>query len=222
MAIEHIRILEDENGNEYVDPQGRRKYTEKEPIRPTQQKKLPSGGAPWRMVVVKDTPPVFDGEIYQRYEAGYEIKRDRVIHKFELRIVPNAEEILEYRIDNIFEKKRNALLKQAGIPALQLQEYAYAVEEAKEALDIAVRESRQIERGEFLYLDAAVGVTINPISNKPVTNPLESAKLILEKDKEYKRHMSFIRRDRLKFKNEVRKMASLEEKIKAVNKKNEE
>lgn len=210
--VRHIRVYGDEKGSEYVSPKGEMKYSPN-PIRPSEQKKLPSGGAPWRKVVVEDVPVDWDQEIYQRFGPEYEIQKDRVIERWHLEPVPRAEQILEKRVDLAAEKKREEALENMGATSLQLQEYELVREQAEKALKLAQQENRDILAGEFPMLDADVDVTINPATNTTVSSPLEAARVVLEKRKQLALHFSVIRKERLHSKHAIRSLKSLEEKL---------
>lgn len=129
----------------------------------------------------------YDKELYQRFGPEFEWDKDFLYRIFKIEPVPAAKEILLNKLLTAFTActSSSTLENYTGLPYKQ---NAYILEEAKQAIDIAINENRLIETQEFPMLDLLVDNFHNPyLKTNKIHSVLEAAQMIVRMEKEDKK-----------------------------------
>jgi hypothetical protein len=136
----------------------------------------------------------------------YSVVNGRPRETWSYSFIPAARENMLIAVDNYAEDVREYIATR--FPG----QYAEYEEVYREALEVqSLPPEQQIQPGNYLFLDADIGVTYSPILNRVVQNVREAADLVLETRNQWKIYGGEIRRNRLRVKNMIKNASTDQE-----------
>jgi hypothetical protein len=145
-----------------------------------------------------------DPEIEQMGTPQVVVEENLAVEVYSYTFVPGARDAMLRKIDGQAEVQREFYITAA--PG-QVMEYDEAYRQAQTVVATAPNRPEGFERGEFPFLDADVGVTVNPTTSEPVQTILEAAQLVVATRRSWEQMGSQIRVKRLAAKAAIRAAA---------------
>jgi hypothetical protein len=143
----------------------------------------------------------------ERFEAAttpvYSIVNGRPIETWQYTFIPAARENMIKAVDDYAEARRIELATQH--PG-QYEEYNEVYREAVEV--VALDPNATIPAGQYMYLEADIGVTYSPLVQRAVQTVREAADLVIATRDNWRYFGADIRKNRLNFKKLIRDAAS--------------
>ncbi len=116
----------------------------------------------------------FDPDVFERHGPRFTVTATEVVEEYWLAFRADARQAMLDKVDARAEKERARVVAVLAGEALELEE---TLREAKAAL--ALPPADPIEPGDFPFLDADVGNTVNPETDQPVRSVREAAQVVM-------------------------------------------
>ena len=141
----------------------------------------------------------FDPEIFERRGPRFTVTETEVVEEYWLAFRADARKAMMDKVDARAEKERARVVAILAGEVLELEE---TLREAKAALALPAAEP--IEPGDFPFLDADVGNTVNPATDQPVRSVREAAQVVMAKRDAWLQRGAALKKLRLETRRAIR------------------
>ncbi|MBK8909039.1 MAG: hypothetical protein IPM60_14430 [Rhodospirillales bacterium] len=156
-----------------------------------------------RPVRVDDVEPGYDPGIFERHGPEFTVGADEVVERYRLRFRVDARDGMAARVDARAEAERARVVAVLAGETIELQETLREAEAVKALPPDAI-----IDPADYPFLEADVGVTVNPATDAPVQTIREAAQFMLTRRDAWRRRVARLRKRRLAALRQVRDAAT--------------
>jgi hypothetical protein len=176
-------------------------YNAKRDLDPSEIKR--DGGKPvLRPVRVEGFDRSFDPDIFERRGPRFTVTETEVVEEYWLTFRADARKAMLDKVDARAEKERARVVAILAGEVLELEE---TLREAQAALSLPPADP--IAPGDFPFLDADVGNTVNPETDQPVRSVREAAQVVMAKQDLWLERGATLKKLRLETKRAIRDAA---------------